>query len=643
MRIFLGRFLPKEKRMLRMILNEKGNLAVALVLAVVGLMSGFTMANLAMRDVVGFNYDYEGIQGLHLLRTEGIRGQAIIQKSGFSGSEMYLPPRSVAVVGSHLRRTFKLRSRVTQDMVSVAQGGFRTGGYTVRTLAIPSRGTGLMTIGNRNDSIVRKYGEFSLRRRSFSEFHYFTDNEESTNGTPVYFWGPDEITGRVHSNTDIWIKQAGGGNNNGWPLFHNLVTTAGVIQSIPGTFPEETVFPGGFLENYHTYEYPPLANNVRNNGHLLGQPDDPNRIFIIDVDMSSYSGMMGIISERRVFADVYSFYPPPTGTALFRNSFVTRDTTWSPIPGGSNTRSIFVHNKLWLSGNFQGRQTYGCADTLYLKGDITLQGTLPGSAPDNPTNMNKTDIVGIVSEKSILIQYGYRDPIDSLRKHPNCGPDSDGIFIYAALCALGSDEQSHYDGVFSYQYQKPHPSTPSYWLNNVLYTWIDIHRRRFPQQGGVRWPTLPAGSTVTPRAGLDLPFYNPLWPERQPYNERGTIHLWGSVAQRRRGFVHRSAYDTEYPPGGNSSGIWNVPLDLTGPTITQNWTEPIVQGGPGVQFNTRNFPGATGSGSGYKKNYHFDNRFLYVSPNDFPDVNLKGGSTPLQAENWTLRRPPTNL
>ncbi len=627
--------------MRRMLKNERGNLTVALVLAVVGLMSGFTMANLAMRDVVGFHYDYDGIQALHSLRSEGVRGQAVIQLTGFSGTSMYLRPKTMQVVSSNMKKTIKLRSRVTEDQITLAEGGYRTGGYTVRTLSTPARGIGRDVIGNRNDSIVRKYGEFTLRKRSFSEFHYFTDNEESTNQTPVYFWGPDVIKGRLHSNTDIWIKQAGGGTNNGWPTFWELVTTAGKIQSFSGQIPEDQVFLNGFVEDYHTYEYPPLANNVRLNGYAMGNPGASDLIFMVTLEGSYYETVRGQLVSRRDSASVYTSYPPIPGTPLFRNNFTTYDTVWTTMPTQTNRRSVFVHNKLWLRGHFTGRQTFGAADTLYLIGDITLSGTVPGSAPDDPSNYNRNDIVGIISEKSILIKYGHRDPIDSLRYHPNCGPDvGGGIYIYAALCALGESENSHFDGVFSYEYQHVHPSTQAYRIGGNVFSRIDIHRRRYPQSSGIAWPTLPTGSQVVQRIALDYPWYNPLWPERQPYAERGSINLWGSVAQRRRGFVHRSGNDGEYP---SNSGVWNIPEDQCGHPISANWIEAIVQGGPTFSFGKRNATGATGSGTGYKKNYHFDTRFLRISPNDFPDVNLRGGSTPLQAEIWSLKKPPTNL
>lgn len=617
--------------------NEKGNLAVALVLAVVGIMSGLTMSSLAMRDVVSSQHNYEGIQSLHLIRAESQRIHKLIERDN-TGNPTMMPmiKREVEIASTNMKKTIRLESKVKALDTTGLGGGFSSNGYNIVTRATAVRGIR----GIKNDSIVRRYGEYTLLKRSFSEFHYFTDNEESTNSTPVYFWGPDEITGRVHSNTDIWLKQAGGGNNGGWPLFHDLVSTAGEIKPFSGTIPYEQVFLGGYTEFYHTYDYPPVANNIRDNGVKLDTEGTEPCIFLITGMGATYTNTRGILTDRRDSATVFKNYPPPVAAdSLFRNIFNVVDTVWIAQPSGVNRRSIFSFNKMWLRGQFMGNQTWGCADTLSLIGDILLLGTNPGEAPDDPNSYNPRDYVGIVSEKSIMIKYGHRDPVDSLRYYPNCGTDADGIFIYAAMCALGDGETAHQDGVFSYEYQHPHPSTPAYRHNNVLYKWIDIHRRRYPPTIGTQWPALPTGSTVVPRPGLDFPWYNPLWPERQPYLERGSINLWGTVAQRRRGFVHRSVYDTEYP----SNNTWNIPIDFCGPTSQQNWTEAIVAGGPTFQFNTRNVTGATGSGTGYKKNYHFDNRFKRTSPNDFPDVNIRGGSTPLRGERWVIKKPPTNL
>ena len=629
--------------MFHLLTCQRGNISVALLLAVIGIMSGLTMSSMAMRDVVTFQWDYEEVASLHFLRSEATRGQRILEMQGYVDGELMTPQRSIQVQSSNMKKTFLLQSKILNNAftavtdVSVGGNVATNQGFVIKSLINARRGFGQSAFATANTSIVRKYGEFYLRKQRYSEFMYFTDTDESTNGTPVYFYGPDVIHGRVHSNSDIWLKQAGGGSNQGWPTFYDLVSTSGHFQSIPAVIPYEDVFLGGWLEEYRKYEYPTEMNSIRANGLKVGPLNyDPKNIVWVVGAGTSYSMMLGVVSDPELeLFKVFNPYPavPLPEDPLFSNRVAMKDTTWTLASGGGVTnQSVFVNNKLWISGVFGSRQTWGTCDTMMLVGDITLVNTNSGEAPDSPTSMNHSDILGLVSEKSILIQYGYRDPVDSLRYHPNCGPDGTsgtpdqtGINIYAALCALGDGGgDPHKDGVFSFEYQHPHPSVPAIMAGTTLWDYIDLHRRRYPQTTTNPWPP-----------NIDYPWYNPLWPERQPYLERGHINLWGSVAQRRRGFVHRNLLDSEY----QTNGVWNIPIDACGGSSNVNIMDPVLN----IPLNTRNYPGATGGGTGYKKNYHYDTRFYTMAPIDFPEVNLQGGDAPMRSDTWLLKRPPRSL
>lgn len=619
----------------KMLTSERGNITIAMLLAVMAVMSGLTLTNLAMSDVVSSNWDYEGLQCLHFLRSEAMRGQRILEMAGDVEGALFTPVRSVGVMNSHMKRTFVLQSKIekmlfTMDSSNSGNSINAVGtpeGYVIKSLINAKGGLGYSSFVNARNSIVRRYGEFFVRKQRYSEFMYFTETDESTNGTPVYFWGPDVIHGRVHSNTDIWIKNGGGGPNGGWPTFYDLVSTSGVIKSASGTIPMDDVFIGGYAEGYNQYEYPQNMTSIKRNGQEFGPTNCD--IIMVKVEGAAYNGWVGSKSSPYTeSAFVYNPYPAnPLPDPLFRNFYSIQDTTWTSL--GSSTsynRTLWTRKELWIEGTFSGKQTWASADTMYLIGDILLNNTPVGTAPDSPTNTNRYDIVGLVSEGSILIKYGYVNPEDSVRIHPNCGATgtSGGINIYAALCALKKGDITQSDGVFSFEYQRPHPSVPTVFAAGKYWTKIDLHRRRWPQNGANPWP-----------GNIDFPWYNPLWPERQPYLERGDINLWGSVAQRRRGFVHRSPYDNEYP----SNGVWNVPIDFTGATAIQNYQDPVL----GITMQTINYPGATGSGVGYAKNYHYDTRFYTTAPLNFPEVNLQGGDAPMLAESWLIKKPPRDL
>jgi hypothetical protein len=629
--------------MRNMFKHPSGNIALAMLMMVVATMSGLTLSSLAMRDIVAFQYDYEGFQGMILLRSEAYRGQKIAQRMGSVLIPIRTSERTVELSNSAMRKSFKIQSLLSkggnltiQDEVVMGDQKQMT---QVASLVKCKTGTGQTAMMNTRFSMIRKYGIYTLASETFAKFMYFTDTDESSNETPVYFHGPDLVYGRVHSNSDIWIKKTTGGVNDGWPIFYGWVSTNGEVKSFSGAYQVDDVFPGGLSEGYGEVLFPEEAQRIRSSGNIVGPLYyDVNNIMFVEVDGPSFTTYKGTIQDPiRQYFDVYNNYPPGDPPMLYRNQYGIRDTIWTLYTNGSSyNRSQFVNGKLWIRGTFGSYQTWGSADTMFLIGDILLSSTTRGQDPVS----NRADVIGLVSEKSIVVKYGYRDPQDSLRYHRNCGADGSapnygGIMIYAAMCALGDGHGNpRADGVFTFEYQHPHPSVPDVLINNVLYTKIDLHRRHFPQTGGYPWPENPP---------VDFPWYNPLWPERTPYLERGYISIYGSVSQRRRGFVHRSYDDAEWPPPSNPPNIsWNQPMDFCGgssSTAVTAHNDAVL----GIPLGCVDYPGTSSpTGTGYKKNYHYDTRFYRTSPIDYPEVNRRD-ETPFEAVNWVIKRPPENL
>ncbi len=628
--------------MFKMFKKPSGNIAVAMLLMVIATMSGLTLTSLALNDVVAFQWDYEAFQTMFFLRSEAYRGQKIAQKLGTVLIPVRTSTRNIEVTNSALKKTFVIQSLLSQGGLLELQDdvvmGDRKQMTQVKSLVKSKSGTGQAAMVANKYSMIRKYGVYTLESETFAKFMYFTDTDESPNGTNVYFHGPDLVHGRVHSNTDIWIKKTTGGVNNGWPIFYGWVSTTGEVISFSGAYSETEVFPGGLSEGYSYTIFPEEASRIRNSGNVVGPIyEDPDNIMFVNVDGNGFTSYLGTVQDPyREFADVYNPYPPvDPNTYLYRNQYMVQDTVWTFYTSSSaNNRSSWVNGKLWIKGTFGSYQTWGCADTMYLLADILLENTPEGTNPI----ANRSDVVGLVSEKSIVVKYGYRHPVDSLRYHETSGADAGfgGIWIYAAMAALGHGHgNTHADGVFTFEYQHPHPSVPDVIVNNVTYTKTDLHRYHFPQTAGFPWAKRDATTAVNLR--IDFPWYNPLWPERVPYLERGYISVYGSISQRRRGFVHRSYYDVEWP----SNGIWNQPIDYCGGSSSPAEVahNDAVFGFP---LTNANYPGASGSGTGYKKNYFYDDRFYRTSPIDFPEVNRKD-ETPFQALNWVIKRPPVNL
>jgi hypothetical protein len=428
-------------------------------------------------------------------------------------------------------------------------------------------------------------------------FHY-TETEYNSDMEPEYFTGADVVDGIVRTNSCLYIKQTASGDNLGWPVFNSPVVIGGTVVSIPPDYPRDLVFRGGLIEQSPLMELG-IALPPSGNLSVVGPPSyDPNIIIMVTVENTSWTAMIGRIGiPRRVYTDVWPNYPdgfddPPS----FRNNFMVRDTVWTHLGSGIGSGHInYVNNKLWLRGTFSGNQTWWSSQDIELIGDILIQGTQPPNAPDSNTNSP----VNLVSNKNIIIKYGYRGPEDSLRYHTNMGSDDEfeapaggGIWIYASLYALGcvGEYPSQY-GVFTFEYQHPHPSIPATWVYAPadypgLYSWIDLHRYHYPQSTSYSWP-----------ANIDFPWYNPLWPEANPYLERGTVNVWGSIFQRRRGYLHRE-YD--------GTGGWNIDSEHYGGSSSpdEGYIDPVL----GISLQTRNYPGAMGNGIGYKKNFNPDPR-----------------------------------
>lgn len=617
-------------------LSERGNLALAIVVSILATISGVTMSQIALGDSGDLLYQFDAMQELHFLRSEIGRGYSLAEKISGSITSYVLPVRKVEMRNGHSRTTYSMKSRIETEQIYTDYLSTPRKTVSGMVRAFRRRSSDVTFNSSQNKSPVEKYGQKIAQRSSLSEYMYFSETDESVNGDQVFFWGPDVIWGKLHSNSDIWLKQAGGGTNGGWPTFHGEVTTSGIIHAFSGTIPYDDVFLGGYKEEVAQIEFPQLALDVRQNS-VRPFGEQHHDIVWVTIDGSGYTGMIGDIIEHppdSVYVyDVFPPYPPGNpfvGDSIGVNMIVFKDTTWLPAQSGSiQQQSAFVFaDELWLSGEVSGMQTWACSGDIYLKGDITYHHTPVGMPPDgqiDPSSpepeapINNTDIFGCVAEGSILVQYGHFDPEDSVRVTPNCG---DGIYLYGSFCALGDGGGiSQLDGVFSFQYQKPHWSTPGVMFAGEWFPYPDLHMCYYPPGNTPYWPH-PAngggGYNYPFPNGPDYPWYNPLYPEFQPFMERGTIHLYGGVHQRRRGFVHRSPYD---------------PLD-------QGWWE-LEEFRYGPTSNGVNATGATGNGCGYAKDYHFDERLRKYYPPNYPPVIFQGGGVQYRGIGMILKKPPS--
>mgnify|MGYP000934315682 CR=1 FL=1 len=425
---------------------------------------------------------------------------------------------------------------------------------------------------------------------------YASDNLLDDYGNPVAFTNEHQYHGIYLSNDNLYISQTTG-DNNGWPIFNDPVLIGGevVVLEGPEDYPMDDIFRGGLEQNAPKYSLDSASISVRLEGVRIGPPEySADRIVMVELCGGGYQAWLGTIQPPS--SDTYGVwenYPMGIDEApQFDNRIATRDTVWTPIGSGTcSDRMLFVNSKLWIKGVYHGKQVWGAAGGIDIIGDL-----IPlDISPPYPPVPHFRDELTLISEKDIRVKYGYFDPLDTLGYHTNMGADylyeapaGGGVFIYANLIALGNNVNQMCKGNLNFEYQRPHPSTPSQIVSipeigDTLFTFIDLHRYMFPPTQQSPWPS-----------HIDYPWYNPLYPEANPYLERGTINLYGSLLQRRKEIVHREYQDIA------GDGIWDIANgEYGGSSAPVAYTDSVL----GINLQNRNYPGANGNGIGYKFNH----------------------------------------
>ncbi|MBN2829220.1 MAG: hypothetical protein JXR56_02740, partial [Candidatus Cloacimonetes bacterium] len=414
-------------------LNEKGSLSIAIVIAIIAVLSSVAMAILSSSDASLLSLQYDATQETHFLRSELERGLLAVRQLGSVSGVLYFPERRAQLNGTQHRRSYYLKTKVEPKTLHAIDQQTLENGYVVKSLIRAKRGAITGFLDTSTMSSIQRYGEADLKQMSFAGYHYFSDNEMSTNNTEVRFWGEDVIHGRCHSNSDIYIESGGNNEYNGiWPCFFGKVSTTGHFQWPDGQGPADLIFRAGFEEEVGELIFNPTADDIRNYGQTIYTGSGPtSTIFAVEVTGSAWNAMVGNITTTGIDS-MWHYTVDPGGYIVIDSTVYNvrtiKDTIWTSGGSGSiaGTAGMVYNAKLWIKGSFGGQQTWACEDTLFLIGDIKLAGTNLGEAPDEDTP-NLSDYVGIVSEKSIEIKYGYCDPFQSPngagfypRVRPNC-------------------------------------------------------------------------------------------------------------------------------------------------------------------------------------------------------------------------------
>ena len=690
--------------MKKMLLNEKGSIlvmAAAIVLAIISAVSAWSLVGMVSNSEIQTQYDHDAIQEELLLRSEALRSHYAIEQN----STYPPPPREVSILDETGGRqtVYEIKNKKEQRFVTIFLGQAGEQAIAVKSFIEAKRGRPRSILYT---SPVKRLTERLIRNESLAQYQYFSNFEKSENeeGNPnelVKFWGPDVLNGPVHSNDDIYIQHAGGGNNNNRPTFYSMVTTAGRAREFGSNQPYKEAYPttwqevfrGGLqesIDNVQEIIFNPDAEELKANAQWVGNGHD---IVYAKINGGAIQLMYGdIVSLGTQEFEVYSWYPANHDEVMdvidnggnwfedtdniWTNEIVIYDTIWTDggaLSAGASSAYWVNDAELWIEGNISNKMTWGCADTIFITNDITYTNTTIGDWPDgftgqydpqtnepiyNPENANPSDFFGLVSEQKIIIRYKHRDPFEDFVKQDwNCN----GVYIYGAYAAMAEgdiglygNEACHYDGIFTFQYHHWHGSTPSfdsispYTGNDTTYTYIDLHKYIFPPSISYSPPALngfklhgnnpvPAygtcgypsesiayatsypnnGPNYAVPYGTDYPWYNPVWPESAEdlVGERGTLHIYGAIAQRRRGYIHRSGTD----PFNHPNNEWDI-----------------------QDYHYDGTHSLNGAGTGYDKDYSYDNRLLYVQPPYYPQVYEGWGevtTSSFSRKAWSYKSP----
>jgi hypothetical protein len=248
----------------------------------------------------------------------------------------------------------------------------------------------------------------------FEEFtnSFYSENDEYSLTDGTIYWGPDIFQGNIHSNGDIWIYQAGGGNNNNWPTFNQMVTTSGRImdwatrQPAEQSAPMEQIFLGGYSEDTIILELPSEATAVRENGLFLGESSEHDILYVQLDGTTAHLRYADWITYPDTFI-VYNTFPDevhtefPIGDSIWENQIEVKELVWAEETTALEVinSSVFVDCELWIEGSVGSNMTWASAGTSYITGDICYADIKPGDPAEESSYL-----FGLISEERILIK-----------------------------------------------------------------------------------------------------------------------------------------------------------------------------------------------------------------------------------------------
>jgi hypothetical protein len=248
---------------------------------------------------------------------------------------------------------------------------------------------------------------------TYADYLYITHRErDSIRHDIIRFWTPDTLDGKVHSNDTIHIQASADR-----PMFKKRVTTSMGYIDPPNNNAR-------FLEEWRygtPIDFPDQADVLRNNcGLWLGTLGTDSLIqIVLDGDlirwrkcgMRNINGHDSIACYPTTIADAHVEAQPQIGVMfVIGKLWISSSRGRGDIMDGEVPERVQSHPGAYISEGFEGKLTIGCSDTMLITDNLVykhsrLNFTVPPSMDSCP------DVLGLVSEKSIMIHRQVRDTV----------------------------------------------------------------------------------------------------------------------------------------------------------------------------------------------------------------------------------------
>ncbi|OGC90282.1 MAG: hypothetical protein A2W25_05915 [candidate division Zixibacteria bacterium RBG_16_53_22] len=253
---------------------------------------------------------------------------------------------------------------------------------------------------------------------TYADYLYLSHRERDTiRHDDIRFWTPDTLDGKVHSNDTIRIEQF-----SDRPVFKKRVTTTMNYIDPPNNHAR---FDEGWGYRNPIY-FPNQAQILRDNcGLWLGTAGTDSLIHIVlDGDLIRWrrcgirnvNGADSIACLPTTISDMSVLTHPRSGVVfVIGKLWISSSRGRGDIMDGEFPERIPMHPGAYITQGFEGQLTIGSSDTMIITDNLVYKRSRPATGPFPysvpPTMDSCSDVLGLVSEKCIMIHRQVRDTV----------------------------------------------------------------------------------------------------------------------------------------------------------------------------------------------------------------------------------------